>query len=404
MPVTEVARYWHDERASIRRGLSALSVGLIATLIAGMVLGTTTERLESLPGMLLLIPPAIGMRGANFGALASRLSTGIHTGEFSPELRRGTYFGRQIEAAAILTMTTTVGIGVLAWILGRAFGIGTIPLLDLIVISVVGGVLSSFFLLGVTVAIARAASSRGWNMDDVGAPSITATGDLVTVPMLLLATFLLGVPVFTAALGILSVVAGIVALVAGWNHSEADVRRVVRESLIVLLIAASVGVLAGTVIEARAGQFFAQPALLVLVPPFIAACGSLGGMLASRLASKLHLGLLQPRYLPDRVAALDVSLLVVFATAAFTGVAVVTWAATGIIGLAGPSLITLLAITSFAGMLAFLILAVVAYTAATSAYRFGFDPDNHGIPVVTATMDLFGVLCLVAAIAVLQVV
>lgn len=404
MPVTEVARYWHDERASIRRGLSALSVGLIATLIAGMVLGTTTERLEALPGMLLLIPPAIGMRGANFGALASRLSTGIHTGEFSPELRRGTYFGRQIEAAALLTMTTTVGIGVLAWILGRAFGISTIPLMDLIVISVVGGVLSSFFLLGVTVAIARAASSRGWNMDDVGAPSITATGDLVTVPMLLLATLLLEIPVLTAALGIVSVVAGIVALVAGWNHSEADVRRVVRESLLVLLIAASVGVLAGTVIEARAGQFFAQPALLVLVPPFIAACGSLGGMLASRLASKLHLGLLQPRYLPDRVAALDVSLVIVFAAAAFTGVAVVTWAASGIIGLAGPSLITLLAITSFAGMLAFLILAVVAYTAATSAYRFGFDPDNHGIPVVTATMDLFGVLCLVAAIAVLQVV
>jgi len=45
----------------------------------------------------------------------------------------------------------------------------------------------------------------------------------------------------------------------------------------------------------------------------------------------------------------------------------------------------------------------VAYTAATVSFRHGYDPDNHGIPIVTATMDLAGVLCLVAAVTLLQV-
>lgn len=402
LPVAEVTRYWSDERLSVRRGLSALGIGLLATLIAGIVLASTSARLESLPGMLLLIPAAIGMRGANFGALASRLSTGIHTGQFEPQLRRTNFFGRQIEAAAILTMTTTASISVLAWMLGRAFGLDTIPLLDLVVISVVGGLLSSVFLLGMTIAMARAASERGWNMDDVGSPSITATGDLVTVPMLLLASLLLVWRPLTVGIGVVGLLGGLAAAVIGWNHPEADVRRVVRESVGVLTIAASVDILAGTVVEARAEAFFERPALLVLVPPFVAACGSLGGMLAARLASKLHLGMLEPRVLPGKVAALDVSLIALFAVAAFTGVGLVTWAAAAIVGLDGPSVTRLLGIALLAGLFAFFILAVVAYSAATSAYRFGLDPDNHGIPVVTAAMDLFGILCLVASIALLE--
>ncbi|MBW3621285.1 MAG: magnesium transporter [Actinobacteria bacterium] len=45
----------------------------------------------------------------------------------------------------------------------------------------------------------------------------------------------------------------------------------------------------------------------------------------------------------------------------------------------------------------------MAYGAAVATFRFGLDPDNHGIPIVTATMDLAGILCLVSAMTLLQV-
>ena len=44
---------------------------------------------------------------------------------------------------------------------------------------------------------------------------------------------------------------------------------------------------------------------------------------------------------------------------------------------------------------------VVGFYAAVSTYRFGLDPDNHGIPIVTSSLDLFGSLSLILAIVIL---
>jgi mgtE-like transporter len=193
-------------------------------------------------------------------------------------------------------------------------------------------------------------------------------------------------------------------VILGVRQTEPTIRRVVRESLVVLTIAVTIDVLAGVVVEARAEEQFDAAALLVLIPPFIANCGSLGGMLSSRLASKLHTGQLESRLIPGKLASLDFSLTTLLAFLAFTGVGVAGWLAAVIVpGVEPLSLVATVSVTLLAGLFALPILAMTAYAAATTSFRFGFDPDNHGIPIVTATMDLTGVLCLVAAITLLQV-
>jgi mgtE-like transporter len=404
MPVHEVRSYWRQESRSIRSGTSALAIGLSATLVAGVVLGSAEEQLEGVPGLLALIPAAIGMRGSIFGALGSRLATGILTGQFTPELSRRNYLGRQIEASTILSFTSATQAGVLAWAISVALGLRTVGLLELVGISLVGGLLSSLVLFFVTIGMARRSNHRGWNMDDVGAPIITATGDLVTLPALLLAALLMNWPTVAVATGAVGLAVGTAILVVGWRHHEPTIRRIVRESVVVLTIAVTIDVLAGVVVEARAEEQFGAAALLILLPPFIANCGSLGGMLASRLASQLHVGLLQPRALPGRLAMLDFSLTALLAMLAFTGVGAMGWLAALLVPTVTPlPLLSTLGVTMLAGVVATPILALVAYTAATASFRFGFDPDNHGIPIVTATMDLAGVLCLVGAITLLQV-
>jgi mgtE-like transporter len=292
MPVVEVRAYWRHESRSIRTGSKALAMGLGATLIAGIALASAEGQLEAIPGLLALIPAAIGMRGAIFGALGSRLATGILTGEFEPRLHRRTYLGRQVEASTILSIASATQAGVIAWAISAALGLPTVGLLDLVAISLVGGVLSSMVLFVVVVWMARRADAVGFSMDDAGAPIITATGDLVTLPALLVATLVLQVPVLATATGALGIVGGLVAVIVGVRRGDAVIRRVVRESLVVLTIAVTIDVLAGVVVESRAEEQFDAAALLILIPPFIANCGSLGGMLSSRLASKLHVGLL----------------------------------------------------------------------------------------------------------------
>ncbi len=404
LPFSEVRAYWVRESRSIRTGASALGLGLGATLIAGIVLASAEDELEAIPGLLALIPAAIGMRGAIFGALGSRLATGILTGEFDRNLRRGSYLGRHIEAATILSIASATQAGLIAWAISLAIGLPTVPLVDLVAISLLGGLLSSLALFVVVIVLARRSASVGFNLDDAGAPIITATGDLVTLPALLLATLVLRVPALSVAVGVVGLLGALLVVVIGVRRRDALVRRVVRESLVVLTVAVTIDVLAGVVVESRAEQQFDAAALLVLIPPFIANCGSLGGMLSSRLASKLHVGQLQPRLIPGRIAALDLSLTALLATLAFAGVGVAGWLAAVIVpGVEplGPGVT--IGVTLLAGLFALPILALAAYGAATTSFHFGFDPDNHGIPIVTATMDLTGVLCLVAAISLLQV-
>jgi mgtE-like transporter len=404
VPVTAVAAYWRQERRSIRSGTGALLVGLLATLVAGTVLGSASDQLDRSPGLLALIPAAIGMRGSIFGALAARLGTGILTGEFEGELRRGSFLGRQIEAVTVLSVTSATLAGVLAWVISVMLGLRVMPILDLVSISLVGGLLSSVFLLVVTIAMARSANERGWNIDDVGAPIITATGDLVTLPLLLLATVLVRPDAVAVLVGVVGIVAGLASLVLGWRHASPAIRRIVRESIVVLTLAVSLQVFAGTVIESRIERFLGMPALLVLIPAFVAMSGSLGGMLSARFSSKLHVGLLEPRTLPGRTAGLDVSLTFLLALLAFTGVGGIGWFAASLAAaVAPPSPLVLIAVALVGGLLATVILALVAYGVAVATFRFGLDPDNHGIPTVTAVMDLAGVLCLVAAMTLLQV-
>ena len=403
LPAQEIAHYWSSEARSIRSSAGALGIGLVATLIAGAVLGTARGPLTEHPGLLVLIPAAIGMRGSIYGALAARLSTGILTGQFEPALVRRSFLGRQIEASTLLTVSTSVEAGALAWGVSRLFGWQTIPFLELVAVSLVAGLLSSLVLLGVTVSLARRSLARDWSMDDVGAPTITATGDLVTLPALLLGTFVLRVEPVAMAIGALGVVAAVVAAIRGARIGEPTIRRIVRESLVVLTASVALQVLAGGVIESRVDQWLTVPALLVLIPPFVANCGSLGGMLASRLASKLHVGLLEPRVFPGKVAGLDFSLTFLLALLAFTGVGGVGWVAAMLTGLDPPPLASLVATSLLGGVMATAVLSLVAYGAATATFRFGLDPDNHGIPIVTASMDLLGILCLVAAIGLTKV-
>lgn len=403
LPAREVARYWRGERRAIGQGSVALLLAAVADLAAGLILGSSQAALDALPGLLVLIPAAIAMRGATFGALGARIGTAILTGEYQGELDRRGWLWRQVQVVAVLTLWTSLATGVLAKLFATVLGQRPLPIWDLIAISIVGGTLASLVLLVVTVVLARTAYRRGWNMDDVGAPAITATGDLVTIPALLVAALLARAGAVTIATAAFLTVATLASMVWGWRLPRSEVGRVLRESVIVLTFAATVSILAGVIIQEREEIFLSVPALLVLFPPFVAMFGGLGGMLSSRLTSKLHLGLIEPRLVPDKLAILDFSVTYLFTVLIFAFVAVGTYVLAVARGLAVPPLPQLVGMTVVGGLFGTTLLAAVAYTAASATSRFGLDPDNHAIPIVTSTMDFLGILCLVAAMAIFQV-
>lgn len=397
--LSDIVQHWSQQRRTLRQGLTALGISTAVGLAAGVVLAGMQQLLAELPGLLVLVPAAIGMRGAIFGTLAARLGTGMLTGQFEESLRRGSFAAQNVEASALLTLFSSALAALAARAVAAAFGLPTISLWKLMVVSIVGGTLSSLVILAGVWVLARQAQRRGWDMDAVGAPLVTTTGDIVTLPALVVATLLLGNELLAALLGGALLVFAVAAAWYGARSPYAITRRIVRESMVVLTYAAIVDILAGGVLEARLEAFVASPALLVLVPPFIANCGSLGGILAARLGSDLHLGLITARRLPEKLAFLEGTLTLLFSVAAFTGVGLIAHTAAHLFGFGSPGLVTMVGIAVTSGMIALALIFAVSYYAASGTFHFGLDPDNHGIPIVTATMDLFGVLCLVAGMA-----
>ncbi len=393
-----------SDAATVRQGLAALSISSVGDLLAGITLGSITHTLDQLPGLLVLVPAAIGMRGNIFGALGSRLGTSIHAGTFTLSRRRDTVVGQNILASVALTLAVSLALAFLAKAVAGAFGVpDTISVLDFMVISVVGGALSSVIVLLLTLGVAARSATRGWDLDNVAAPLVTAAGDVVTLPALFLATYLVGLGWFSSALAVATAALSLAALVAALRAGMPVLQRILRESLPVLLLAGAVDVLAGVTIEKRLESFLVYPGLLVLVPPFLEDTGALGGILSSRLSSKLHLGIIGPRNIPQRPARSDFLLTLLYALPVFLLLAVSSDVAATIVGLETPGIARMLAITLIGGSVATAFAIGIAYYGAIASFRLGLDPDNHGIPLITSSMDLIGAFALILAIVLVGV-
>jgi mgtE-like transporter len=344
------------------------------------------------------------MRGNIFGALGSRLGTSIHTGTFRLSRRADTVVGQNVLASLALTLSVSLALAVLAKAVAVGFGLThTISVADFVVISMVGGALSSVVVLLITLGVAAGSVRYGWDLDNVAAPLVTAAGDIVTLPSLFLATFLVRLGWVTPTLAVVSGAVAVVVLVAAVRSGRDLLRRIVRESLPVLVLAGAVDVVAGLTIEKRLQSFLAFPALLVLIPPFLEDSGALGGILSSRLSSKLHLGVIEADAVPGRRARADFVLTFLFAVPVFTLVAVSSDLAATVSGLASPGVVRMVAVSLLGGLIATVFTVLVAYYGAIATFRLGLDPDNHGIPMVTSSLDLLGAFALVLAIVVVGI-
>jgi mgtE-like transporter len=397
-------RFWRSEQRTLRQGFVALFISSGGDLLAGLALASMTGALTRLPGLFVLVPAAIGMRGNIFGALGSRLGTSIHAGTFEPTLRdrRGTVY-QNAYAATILTLASSVFLGVFARLISVALGQTSISVADFVAISILGGVLGSAVVGSVTFVMANLANRKRWDMDAVSAPLVTAIGDVVTIPALWVASYVAGIHYVTAIVALVSGAFCVVVTIRGVMTRLPLARRVILESLPILALAGVLNILAGAIVEQRLDRFVAFPALLVLIPPFLEDTGALGGILASRLASKLHLGVISPRLVPEPAAILDTSIIFLFAVSVFFFVGVSAAVASAVTHKASPGTGELIAISMVAGFFATILSTIVAYLAAVATYRFGLDPDNHGIPIVTSTMDFLGAATLVATIVVFGV-
>jgi mgtE-like transporter len=390
--------------AGVRTGFVAHLLATATGLVAGLVLGSITHTLELLPGLLVLVPAAVGLRGNVFGALGSRLGTLVATGTFRLSRRRDTLVGQNLEASVALSIGVSLLLAFVAKGIAEAFGVkNTISVGDFVVVSVIGALVPTAVVLGMAVAVAALGVRREWDVDNVSVPVVTAAGDVITLPCLFLATFLVrDVPdVVPAVLAVLCVIGGLATLVIPLRSHLPLLRRIVGESLPFLLVAGAISTLAGLTIQSRLGALSREPALLIVIPPLLSLSGSLAGILSARVATKLHLGVIDPSRVAVGPIAPDLMLVFLISVPIYLVLGAAADVLAALVGLASPGVLQMLEVVMLAGVLATALTCVVAYGAAFVTYRLGWDPDNNGVPLVSSTSDFLGAASFMVALVIL---
>ena len=379
----------------------ALAVSAIASLVTGFTFAFFADTLRDNPGLLLFIPAAIGLRGNVFGPLGSRLSTALQTGTLSWSWRRDSLLGQNVIGAMASSVLASLGLSLVAELIVLAMREQSEPVLgvaDFVVVSVIGGTMASLVVLAITLGLAIAAARFDWDLDNVVAPVVSASGDFVTLPAIVAVAGLLGRGSTTWILAALATV--LVAASAVWVIRSAldTARRILLEAVPILMVAGTLSLVAGIVLERSIDRFLAFSVLIVLLPGYLSIAGALGGILANRLSTKVHLGLVEAAPLPRAAARSDMRITMALALPIFVFLAVLGGTIGPLAGRTSPGLPSLIAVALTGGLVATAFVAVVAYYGTIAAVRFGLDPDSHGVPLVSASLDVVGAATLIGAL------
>ncbi|MFA7561989.1 MAG: magnesium transporter [Methanoculleus sp.] len=386
----------------ILTGLGALLVSAAAASIAGIYLGSARDVLALIPGLMVLLPSIIDMRGNIAGVLASRLSSSMHLGAFSIDFEEGTILGDNIRASFIITVLIAFVLGIFAYLASALSGLPTVGITDLVLISVMSGIVSGLLVMGITVVIALASYRYGLDLDMIGAPTVTTSGDVVTLPILVLsAVFIMQLPPWgRLALGAVVIAIAVVTILYTW-HRPKGIGTIVRENLALLVPLSVLGTLAGLAYSLNLDSLVTYAVFLILIPPFMGGLGSIGGILGSSLSTGMHTGELTPSLLPGRDVVHHFIISYLYTLILLPLLALIAHGAAALMGLNSPGFGMLIVIILVAGLVVMTLVNGAAYATASLSFRYGLDPDNFGIPVITSLIDLIGATVLVMVIGLL---
>ena len=396
--VVYIKEFLADTDSVLKESLIALSICAVGDLCAGIILGNMEFFLKTYPGLMVIIPGAIGMRGNIFGSFGSRLSTHLHIGTLSPEFKRSDILDENITASLILTMVLSVLLAVIAKIICILFNFESISLYDFVMISFIAGLFSTIIMLPITMFISLKSFEGGWDPDNITTPFIAAVGDFFTLPAIILSVMTVNFigfhPMVKMILFVIIIIITLASLISGYT-ADNEVRHIVRQSTPVLFFCSILGTVAGGILNNSISTLLKNQTLLTLVPLFSGESGGLVSILGARLSSGLHSGLIDPVLRPKKHTMENFIAIVTLAIVMYPLIGFLAESSTVAFGNLGVGFPQSLSISLIAGMILILIMLLVVFYISTISYRRGLDPDNIVIPLSTSLTDSISTLILI---------
>lgn len=171
-----------------RGALPTLLVSALGGLLAGAILGGMEAELEAVPGLLVVVPAFLAIRGSVYGSLGSRLSSALHQGLIEPRFAPSDRLVGAVAAALLNGLAASLVAAMLAFGILNALGRRVAPLWTLALIALIGGALAGVVLIAVIVVVVFGGYRRGMNPDNLVGPTVTTAGDIFGMAALYVAT------------------------------------------------------------------------------------------------------------------------------------------------------------------------------------------------------------------------
>ncbi len=395
--------------SNFKQSFAAILLSIMTDVLAGLFLGNLEETLLLLPGLIVLIPGAMSMRGNIFGALGSRIGSALHMKRIDEFSFSSKYIRKNTYSSITLTVFTSVALAFIAWSFLLLFGIKTVGVLDLLLVSFIGGVVSGIILLFITFGVTFTAHRRKWDPDNVTSPMITATGDFFTIPALALAAnFVLGIGAMYVMLlsGFVIAVAIVSIFLVFKTESAYDAlvfredsyRNIVAQSVFIMLFAGALSAFSGVFLELNLSALVTVPIILTLVPAFLEEGGNIGNIMSSRLSTKLHAGTMNSDLKIDNEIKREIVNSYILSLIVFQIVSVLVYILGSALNMVSMPLGKLMFVAGIAGIILTTIIIFVSFFVSVISFRYKINPDNVTIPLITGTADLIGVVTLILVV------
>ena len=394
-----LTEFFIEHNQVIKEGLIALLICAVGDLIAGIVLGKMTFFLEAFPGLLVVIPGAIGMRGNIFGSFASRLSTSLHIGLIAPHFEFSEDLDNNIFASFVLTLVLSIFLGIVAKLFCILLHHESIALMDFILICTIAGLISNLIMLPITMLISFKSFENGWDPDNITSPIIAGFGDLFTLPAIIASIFVLQALNVNLMIKNIVFVILVIVILVGFIHCyrlSDETKTILKQSTPTLLLCSFLGGSAGGIFNSSVETLLTNPSLLTLIPLFSGECGSLISILGARLSSGLHSGLVEPLSRPTGIALHNFGICYILAIIVFPLIGILAEASTISVGTIGVGFDKIIPISTLSGLILVSIMIFVVYYISITSYNNNLDPDNIVIPISTSVTDSISSLILIS--------
>jgi mgtE-like transporter len=164
----------------VKQSLPLIILCGIGAILAGSTLGAMKDLIRDIPGLIVIIPAIIAMRGNISTAFGSRLGSAYHLGIINADNLWNEELIENIKGSLFLSFFVSIIIGFLAYITSFLLNVYPDPV-KIILIVIIAGVLSAIVLTFMTIGIIYLVFKRGYDPDNITGPALATFGDIVTM-------------------------------------------------------------------------------------------------------------------------------------------------------------------------------------------------------------------------------